>query len=162
MNGEYRTVFEVSYFSNGCLRMSLLFLCAGIVLVIGFAIPWISKRASRGRRIWFLYILGPFYFLFGGLLLYSDLSNGWIFTSALANNQCDIVEGTVQVLYEQPRDGHARGDRIRVSDKVFTYSYWQETLCYNKTISQGGELRNGVVVRLHYIGNDILEVEIKQ
>lgn len=97
-------------------------------------------------------------------MLWVDYSNGHKFMSALAKNQCDIVEGPVQVLHEQPADGHdpEGGDHIRIDGKEFDINYWTETLCYNKTISHGGELKNGVVARLHYIGNDILKVEIRQ
>jgi hypothetical protein len=164
MTTEYQTVFEVSYSDNRCLQTSLLFLCVGIALVIGFIIPWVAKRVSRQKRIAFLYVFGPFFIVVGAILVYSDLSSGRKFISALANNQCDVVDGTVQVLHETRWGGHdpEGGDHVRVGNREFTYSDWDVTLSYNKTISHGGALRNGVVARLHYIGNDILEVETKK
>jgi hypothetical protein len=171
MDGAYQTVFEVSCFSNGGLNMDLGFLFTGIgFLVVGFILPWFSRRMNWNpvrtsqKRFAFVYVFGPFFIFVGGLMVYFDVSNGCKFTSELANNQCDFVEGIVQVLHEQPSGGHdpEGGDRIRIGDKEFVYSAWTWTLSYNKTISHGGELRNGVVARLHYIGNNILKVEIKQ
>jgi hypothetical protein len=173
MKGEYRTVFEVSYFSNGGLMFDLNFLCVGIVvLVIGLITPWISKRMNRSynrpKRFVALCIIPPLFFLFGASLAYSDISNARKLISELANNQCGVVEGTVQVLYEMPSGGHSSGDHIRIGDEDFIYSDFIGMLGYNRTISHGGQLKNGVMARLHYIengehgGNEILKVEIKQ
>src|ERR1700739_384229 len=175
MGGEYRTVFEGSYFSNGCLRQSVIFLCVGMgILTIGLILPWISKRMNlgykRSTRFAFLWIFGPFFILIGCIMGCLYLSDGRKFTSALANNQCDVVEGTVQVLHGTGWGGHdpKGGDHIRIGDKDFIYSDWDSILGYNRTISHGGELKNGVVARLHYVenerlvGNEILKVEIKQ
>lgn len=171
MDGRYKTVFEVSCFGRGNLHIDLQFLCMGIViLVLGLSLPWFSRKMNsnptraRQNRIALVYLFGPFFILVGSLMLYFDVSNGQKFKSKLASNQCEVVEGVVQVLHEEPWGGHdsAGGDKIRIGGKEFRYSAWAKTLTYNKTKSHDGELKNGVTARLHYIGNDILKVEIKE
>src|SRR5689334_14085602 len=106
MNGEYRTVFEVSHFSNGSLLMSLLFLCVGIGVLIKVALGKKSKRMNGIQRLLFFILWVPLWFTISCIWLWSNLASGRELTSALANNQCDIVEGTVQVLHAQPYSGH--------------------------------------------------------
>ena len=162
MNGAYQTVFEISYFSNGSLLESFAFLCAGIIAIVVIVFGWKFSKISRSKLILFSYVGLPFWFLFSGFWFYSNISTGKMWTSALANNQCEVVEGIVQVLHQQPWSGHDVGDHISIGGKDFTYSDYVETLGYHQTISHGGQLKNGVVARLHYIGDVILKVEIKQ
>jgi hypothetical protein len=161
MNDGYTTVFETSYFSNGFLLWNIGFLAVGI-----FAVRQMirSRKWGNGKQapIFFMCLWATFWFFASGAWLYLNLTNGRLYTAALANNQCEVVEGTVQVLHEQPAGGHDAGDRIRIGDKEFTYSYFTSTLSYNRTISHGGKLTNGVTARLHYLGNAILKVEIKK
>ena len=161
MNGEYRTVFEVSYLSNGSLLMNVIFLCVGVGAVIVAACSSKSGRLSRLQKIWIFCFWAPIWFLFCGFWLYSTLSSGKVLTAALANNQCDVVEGTVQVLHEQPYGGHDAGDHIRIGNRDFTYNYYSGMLGYHQTIAHGGQLKDGVAARLHYLGDMITEVEIK-
>jgi hypothetical protein len=161
MNGGYTIVFEVSYFSNGFLLWNIGFLAVGIAVVtqaIGSRMP--GSRQQKAP-IFAVCLWSAFWFFASGAWLYSNLTHGHRYTDALANNQCEVVEGTVQVLHEQPAGGHAAGDRIRIGDKEFTYSYFHAVLSYNRTISHGGQLKNGVAARLHYLDNAILKVEIK-
>jgi hypothetical protein len=162
MNDEYKTVFEVSYFSNGSLLWSIFSLCIGVVVVIALAFTWKSGKLRPVQKIVLPCLWAPIWFIINGALLYSNLSSGKMFTTALANNQCEIVEGTVQVLHEQPYGGHDAGDHIRIGGKDFTYNYYSMALGYHQTISHGGQLKNGTMARLYYLGDEILKVEIKQ
>ncbi len=161
MNDAYTTVFEVSYFSNGFLLWNIGFIVVGIIGVT----TMIRSRIKGGRQkapIFFMCLWSTFWFFGCSVWLYSNLTEGRRYMAALANNQCEIVEGTVQVLHQQPASGHDAGDRIRIGDKEFTYSYYYAVLSYNRTISHGGKLTNGAVVRLHCLGTAILKVEIKK
>src|SRR5690349_21571797 len=96
MNDGYQTVFEVSYFSNGSLLMSLVFLSVGIVAVVAVARSWKSGKMSPHQKFLFVALWAPIWFLVSGLWIYSTISSGKEWTAALANNQCQVVEGTVQ------------------------------------------------------------------
>jgi len=162
VNEGYQTVFEVSHFSNGSLLKSIAFLCVGIIAVIAVVRSWKSGKMSRPQLILFSCIWAPFWFLFSGWWFYSNISSANKWTTALANNQCEVVEGTVEVLHQQPWSGHDAGDHIQIGGKDFTYSDYVEMLGYHRTISHGGQLKNGTLARLHYLGKVILKVEIKQ
>jgi hypothetical protein len=162
VNGGYQTVFQVSYFSNGSLLESLAFLGAGIVALVVIVFAWKFGKINRPKLIVFSCVGMPFWFLVSGFWFYSNISTGKMWTAALANNQCEVVEGTVQVLHQQPWSGHDAGDHISIGGKDFTYSDYVESLGYHQTISHDGQLKNGAVARLHYIGDVILKVEIKQ
>ena len=92
--------------------------------------------------------------------LVSNLYSGFELTHALRSRYCQVVEGTVQVPNREKWGGHG-ADCIRIAHKDFSYSYYDRTLGYNRTISHSGELRDGVTARLHYLGHTILKVEVK-
>jgi hypothetical protein len=162
MSGGYTTVFEVSYLSNNSLLMALLFMSVGVLAVAIVVRNKTSKRITSLQRSVFYFLWVPLWFTGSTFWLYSCLRDGNEFTAALKNGRCEIVEGTVAVLHEQPASGHDAGDRIRIADKEFVYNYFSAGLGYHRTISHGGDLANGVSARLHYLGNKILKVEIKQ
>jgi hypothetical protein len=162
MAGEYHTVFEVSYLSNGSLLLSLAFLCVGVAAVVGVYRSWKKQQMHLLQKIMFVGIWAPLWFFGSGIWLYSNISDGRRLTSALASGQCGLVEGTVKVLHQEPWSGHDPGDHIQIAGKDFTYSYGTGTLTYHQTIAHGGKLKDGVTARLHYLGNAILKVEIKQ
>src|SRR5262245_19501329 len=99
MNDAYTTVFGSSYFSNGILVWNFGYLAAGVV----FVILAIRSRRPKSRQqkvsVSFIGIWATFWFLASGVWLYSNLHQGRQYTAALANNQCQIVEGAVQVLH---------------------------------------------------------------
>ena len=159
MNNGYTTIFETSYFSNGWLLWDFGYLAAGIAFLILAVCTRRPGSRQQKAPIWVFCLWAPFWFLFTGLSLYSNLTQGHRFTSVLANNRCEVVEGTVQVLRD---DRYDKEDHIRIGDKEFAYGYYHAVLNYNRTISHGGKLTNGAVARLHYMGQAILKVEIKK
>jgi len=159
---NYKTVFEVSLFSNGVLKESVLFLSVGIaVAIIGIFAKWYKRPARIQNKIaiWsWLAIIVPF----SSIWLIYNIEHGQELTQALKNGRCETVEGLVTVHNEQSSQGHGPGDLIQIAGKELTINYWTCTLGYNQTISHGGELQNGVFARLHYVGDEIIKVEIKQ
>ena len=162
MGGTYTTVFEVSWFGDANLLKPLLFLSIGVMAVFT-----IGRRIGSDKKApfekWIFYCLWvPIWFGVTLPWLFSTVRDTWRFRQALRYEQCAIVEGTVSVLYEQPGSGHASGDRIRIGDKEFVYSYFHETVAYHRTVAHGGALINGATARLHYLADTILKVEVKQ
>lgn len=102
------------------------------VFILFWAIIWIGIHGlSLGMQV----------------VTYSELLN--IYNKHLYS----VVEGKVQVIHEQPRGGHDRGDLIVVGDKEFEFSYFEESFGYHQTISNGGVLKEGVYARLTYCKN---------
>jgi hypothetical protein len=161
MTNGYTTVFKVSYFSNGTLFFSVvaLFAClfaAGVAAVIYGRLT--SAQAEAARKTFFYFRLVPLVCAgFSAIWLLSNLYSGYNLTHALSNGQCGVVEGIVHVVRQEPWDGRG-GTIIEIGGKKFGYSSHQDKLGY-----RGGELRvGGVAARVHYIGNTILKVEIKE
>ena len=161
MTAGYTTAFQVSYFSNGTLFFSVvaLFAClfvAGIAAVIYGRLS--AAQAEAARRTFFYFRLVPLVCAgFSTIWLISNICDGYRLTRALRSGHCGIVEGTVHVVRQEPWDGRG-GTIIEIEGKRFGYSTHQDKLSY-----RGGDLQvDGVAARVHYIGNTILKVEIKQ
>jgi hypothetical protein len=161
MTEEYKTIFEVSYFSNGALFISLFFLLAPLTVlyVAGMVRNHMTpgeekatyKKFSRFRWVLLLF------FAVGALAIVNTLSRGYELTHVLASGQSKVVEGPVQVLRRASRRPHDTENRIQIQDKQFVYSASLD-LNYH-----GAELLiDGIEARVHYYGNDILKVELKQ
>lgn len=77
----------------------------------------VVKRTGRIQKGFLYFFWAPFWFGITLLWLFSAVHDAYEFTGALRHGRCSIVEGTVSVLHEQPRSGHAAGDRIQIADK---------------------------------------------
>ena len=160
MGERYTTIFEVSWRES--LLHPLLFFAIGVIALLVITRKNASNPSAGFQKGFLYFFWAPLWFGISLLWLFSAVHDGYQFTRALRSGQCAIVEGTVSVLHEQPRSGHAAGDRIRIADKEFVYSYFRENVGYHQTVSRGGALMNGVSARLYYVGGTILKVEIKK
>jgi hypothetical protein len=77
----------------------------------------------------------------------------------LRTGDYSVVEGAVQGLPTMPPQGHPH-DCISVAEKKFCYSDFIGTPGFNRTVSNGGPLRNGVYARISFHDQTILKVEI--
>jgi len=142
--------------------MPLLFLAVGVIAVIVMTTEKTSTpREGVFKRV-FLLVWGTFWISASLFWFVSAARETHKLTQALKEGRCAVVEGTVSVLREQPMSGHAAGDRIRIGDKEFVYSYFVASPGYHMTVSHGGALVNGASVRLHYLGETIVKVEVKK
>jgi len=70
-----------------------------------------------------------------------------------------VVEGTVSRFVPMPVTGHAM-ERFCVHDTCFEYSDFVITSGFNNTSSHGGPIREGLPVRVTFVGNKIVKLEI--
>ena len=70
------------------------------------------------------------------------------------------VEGVVKVLREQPQTGDYVGDLIEVGGIPFQINFYSEGNGHNLTIANGGALTGGAQVRIRYMNELILKVEV--
>jgi hypothetical protein len=162
---DFVTVFEISWNSNGELAETIVRLLIGVVAVVGGVIVLV-RRWRHGDNVtkhvgtilvilWgsvWLY-LGAFPHVFGHI---SRLVN------AYHQKQYDVVEGPVQVLYQQPATGHTKGDVIHVNGKEFEVNYFYATPAYHNTIAHKGILNAGSYARIYFLDGEILRVDIKR
>jgi hypothetical protein len=161
MTEEYKTIFEVSYFGNGALFISLFFLVVPLtVLYIAGMVrnrmtPNEEKATYKKLSRFRLFIL--IFLAVGTLAVLHTLWEGYDLMSVLTSGECKVVEGPVQVLQRGSRSRHV-DNWIQIRDKKFTYSPFNFDLSYH-----GSELLiDGIEARVHYHDNDILKVELKQ
>ncbi len=58
-----------------------------------------------------------------------------------------------------PYAGHTK-ERFCVEDKCFTYSDFVPTIGFNNTSSHGGPIKAGMPVRVTFVGNTIIKLEV--
>jgi len=72
-----------------------------------------------------------------------------------------LVEGCLQSFHPMPADGH-ENERILVNGKAFSYSDFDEsTPGFNNTLSHGGPIHADSAVRIHYVGNTIVKLAVR-
>jgi hypothetical protein len=194
MKQSFVTVFQTSYFSNGYLPILILCALAGLIvaLVVLFKRDSSGKRFQGGAKMIFLGFWIPVWLFVFVLAVGMLISYGHKYTRALVDGRCDIVEGPVLLIRQQPKSGarlwlqspkhasltstgyagakgylappatNAPGDIVKVGDREFVMNFYSLGLGYQQTAAHGGVLTNGAYARLHYLGNTIVKVEVRQ
>jgi hypothetical protein len=158
MNAHYVTLFDISTKS-----FDWHFPAAGVpFLVIGAVLIWAGKRNKwTGIRRWNGYFFVGFSLLWTFITFrimfwdYSDLHR------AYQNGNFSIVEGQVENLRPMPYRGHQE-ECFTVKDATFCYSDYEPTAGFNNTTSHGGPIQSGLPVRIAYIGNNILRIDVRE
>ena len=157
------TVFEIS---KGSTYLPLLILGIGIIVFL-FGFLLFILRYFYKHRFKISYFTSYIIVFIGAFFLIattSDLLADYRFRISLyevyLNEQYEIVEGTVKVLRTQPKAGHAPGDLIEINENLFEIDACVFSPAYDKTISHGGVLNNGVYARIYHFKGKILRVDI--
>lgn len=162
---DFVTVFEISRNSNGIFGDEVFRLLIGVGALLGSVRLLVrNRRRERSRRDY----IGPVFVLIWSLIwLYMHLlPNVFGHINKLVNvyqqKQYEIVEGPVQVLHQQPKTGHTKGDIVLVNGKEFEVNYFYATPAYHNTIAHKGALNAGTYARIYYHDGEILRVDIRQ
>ena len=154
-------IADAGYKSISSPAFCLIFVAIGIILVM-WRMPirrW-NERGAVARLIL------PFGFLTFAILLtvaafvstYADYRAA---SSARQDNSAQVVEGVVTDFKPMPAAGHAM-ESFCVSGVCFRYSDYVVTAGFNQTSSHGGPIRDGLPVRVTYIGNTIVKLEVAE
>ena len=81
---------------------------------------------------------------------------------AYRERRYEIAEGPVEVLHQQPKTGHSKGDVVRVNGKEFEVNYFYATPAYHNTIAHKGVLNAGTYARIYYYEGEILRIDIRK
>jgi len=79
--------------------------------------------------------------------------------AAVASGRVQVVEGQVTDFTPLSDFGNKR-ESFRVSDHWFAYSDYGVTGGFNNTSTHGGPIREGLPVRVTYVGNTIVRLEV--
>jgi hypothetical protein len=134
-------------------------------VIVGLALPTLMRngffrKSPPGMGKWF-----PRFFL-GFAIFWTSTSFFATFTDyrtavgAMQKNEAQIVEGPVTNFLPMPYSGH-RNESFVVQGIKFEYSDYGITAGFNNTVSHGGPIREGLVVRIWHLGGEILRLDIK-
>jgi hypothetical protein len=164
---EYRVavdIAEAGYKNWSFPAFGLIFVVIGGVLVLTrnhwpdlLWTSWWSKhpRVSKAFSVLFL----------GFAVLWTVTSFAATFFEyrslklARENGQAQVVEGTVKNFVAMPATGHAM-EKFCVREACFQYSDFAITAGFNNTASHGGPIKDGLPVRVTYVGGAIVKLEV--
>jgi hypothetical protein len=153
---NYEVIFdtrEVNYIGWGLAATALIVILTGIVVVV-------ARRQFDGRAG------AVFTYLFVGLVgLWTVVA--WVSTvreyssaiAALNDGRASVVQGRVSS-YE-PLPANRKGvERFCVEGKCFYYSDSDNTAGFSTTSSHGGPIALNLPVRVSFVGNTIVKLEV--
>ena len=160
----FETAFDISKsgISNWeSLLIPLVLTTLGAILV--FAPNFMQKILPDGLQGKARRIFSYFYFGFGLFItttfFWSVGGDYYNNISAFNSGKYKIVEGYVTDFVPMPFEGHAN-ESFKVSGITFSYSDYTITSGFNNTCSHGGPICGGEYVRISYVGNTIIKLEI--
>ena len=93
------------------------------------------------------------------------LGSGWLehrrLVAAYQNGSAKLVEGVVENFVPLPPEGHAL-ESFEVNGKRFEYSKFVVTEGFNGVVDSGSGLRDGLRVRVWYVGGTIVRLETEK
>lgn len=156
----YRLVFDVAHQGLTPWHMSLFglaFVVAGLLFVrFREDLPMRGPEFVR-KRFPFLWL--GFAVLWTLLVSAQTYSTHRRLVTTLAEGRADVVEGEVTDFVPMPAGGHGV-ERFCVEQRCFSYSDYHITGAFNQTASHGGPIRSGLHVRVTYVGDDIVRLEV--
>jgi hypothetical protein len=149
----YTTIFVVGD-TTAALWLPIPFIAG---LLVGAIILRHRRIAFATRLIgWGAVLLG----LLGPVLLIASYVSLISYKRALTSHEYRVVEGRVGEFHPMPRGGHVN-EEFEVNGVWFSYSTFGPTHCFSHTTSYGGPIRKGLYVRIAYIDNCILRLDVR-
>ncbi len=121
-----------------------------------FWVP-LSDGFKKGFAIFCL----AFVVLWSGIALYHSLGEYYRLIKARRAGTFYVVEGKVMDFDPLAYKGH-QNESFTVNGKHFEYSDYWITNGFNRTASHGGPIQAGLQVRISYVGNTIIKLEVEE
>jgi hypothetical protein len=162
----FTTVFDAAQQGHPAWRLNgigIALVGAGLLLVLA---PDLMQRLmpyglqGRARKIfsWFFLCVA----LVGAFFTFRATTTSFDAAAAITREgKFHVVEGQVGDFVPMPYTGHA-SERFAVGGKTFSYSDYILTGCFNNAASHGGPIKAGLTVRVSYVGNCIVRLEVAQ
>lgn len=155
---NYTVVFDISdtgYKSGTFLGIGLVLLMVSALLIL--ARQGFGLRKGGRARVWLALLF--FAILWTSVVFVSTYRDYRSVLRARSEGRAAVVEGRVSRFVPMPVSGHAM-ESFCVKDKCFYYSDYNDTIGFNNTSTLGGPIRAGLPVRVTYVGNTIIRLEI--
>ena len=157
---QYQVVFEIS---DNIFNEFSFVLSGFLFIIIGALFIKYRKFLYHNRPKLFIDILS---FSFFGFSLFWTITSGYTLASRhydllkkYQNKEYEVVEGIVKNFDPMPPSGH-KMESFTVGGKRFEYSDYIITAGFNKTSSHGGPISEGLKVRISYIADTIIKLEV--
>ncbi|MEE2733508.1 MAG: hypothetical protein VYA55_21990 [Pseudomonadota bacterium] len=157
---DYEVAFEISQSGIGELTFAL----SGL-LFVGIGAILIRFRSSlfKGKPKWVANLFSYFFFGFSIVwTLGAGIGIGFEQSSLrdkYAAGNFNVIEGKVENFDPMPAEGH-KMESFTVKGVKFEYSDFMVTPGFHNAASRGGPIKEGLPVRISYIGNTILKLEV--
>lgn len=163
---NYTTVFDMAqdgYTAWWAPAFGLIFAAVGALLVFA-PDPMVrllpSGLQGTARRIfnWLFFSFALFWTATAFIVTFGEYETG---VAALRDDTASVVEGRVTNFVPMPYTGHAQ-EHFTVSGQRFSYSDYTMSSRFHNSASHGGPIREGLQVRITYLGQRILRLEIAE
>ena len=159
---DYKVVFDITdagYKSWTFPAYGLIFVAVGAVLVaFRKRLPGSWSKHPRASNVFAFSFFGfaVLRTLVSFVSTYNDYSS---LRAEKETNRASVVEGIVTNFKPMPVTGHAM-EKFCVQKVCFEYSDYVITGGFNNTSSHGGPIKEGLPVRVTYVGNSIVKLEV--
>ena len=155
-HNQYRVAFDL--YQKG---FEWWFPATGLPFVIlGGLTVWFGRRRNRRDYRLFGYVIVGFACFWSGVALSSMFREYLALHSAYRNSHFSVVEGRVTDFRPMPYQGHSL-ECFSVQAQTFCYSDYAVTAGFNNSASHGGPIREGLPVRVSYVGKTIIRLEVR-
>jgi hypothetical protein len=153
MQGHFITIFDISQHTyRGMICLILAAVIAFPLIALLFYAIRHRKLPNRGLIlvvILFLFLTAP--------LPYFDWRHYETLRNEYLNGKALFTEGTVQNFVSLPKQ-----ESFSVNGNQFSYSDYIITEAFNNMSNHGGPVREGLKVKIWFVGNEILRLDIAQ
>jgi hypothetical protein len=132
-----------------------------IFVAIGAALVWLGRAMNwqRSRRFVGYYMIG-LACLWSGVTFSTTFREYTVLRSAYRRSQFSVIEGRVTNFRPMPYQGH-QDECFSVQSHRFCYSDYAVMAGFNNSASHGGPIREGLPVRISYVGSTIIRLEVE-
>lgn len=160
---EYEVIFDLAqsgYRPWWFPALGLIFTIVGAVLV-KFRRVVQQWRMPRVLGKIFPYIFLGFSIFWTLAAFAGTYAEYYFLRKAYDEGRYQVLEGIVAQFDPMPYSGHKRESFV-VGGKKFSYSDFEMTSAFNNTQSHGGSIRDGLYIRVTYVEDAIVKLEIKR
>ena len=152
---QYQTVFEIT--QKG-FEWDVLLIFLGVPFIV--LVFWRDLRnpGITSRKLFAIFGIA-FFGICGTVAFVGNYHDYEQCKHAYERGDYDVAEGLVHDFQPMPYGGQ-QNECFAVKETRFCYSDYATYPGFNNAASHGGPIREGLPVRISYIGNDILKIEI--
>ncbi len=159
---SYRVIFDVSkepifdpmFFWGGLalVFVGFLYVAASRQVVLNSRKENSNKLSKRKANLFLFFTIALFIL---------NLVHSYLTHNQLSFTAPSMIEGVVEQFKPMNYAGHDY-EKFCISNTCFTYSDFTITGGFNNTSSHGGPIKQGLNVRVYYIENVIVKIELKE